>query len=163
MSIRVDSPRSLDVVGNPVRISGVGNGFEATLNYRIHEGHDQVEGFFNVGGGGGEHDHFQIQVDVSGAAFQLDRLFVEVFEVSANDGSEINKVTVPVILGTRIVSGYLGYRLHTVQSGQTLSSIALEHYGSAAAFTRIVRANPAAIGNPNLIFPGQVIKVPIGT
>ncbi len=61
-------------------VAGIGNGFEATLNYRISEGHDEVTGHFQVGGGAGEHGQFQLQVDVSGAAFTLDRLFIEVFE-----------------------------------------------------------------------------------
>jgi nucleoid-associated protein YgaU len=163
MTIRIDSPRSMDVVGDPVLISGIASGFEATVNYRVHEGHDEVVGFFNVGSGTGEHSQFQISVDVSGASFTLDRIFVEVFEESAEDGSEINKATVPVILGSRIVSGYLGYREHRVRSGETLGSIANQHYGDSSAYLLIVRANPTLIVDPDLIFPGQVFKVPIGT
>lgn len=163
MTIRIDQPRAFDLVGNPILVGGVGTGFEATLNYRVHEGHDQVSGFFNVGGGTGEHGQYQIQVDVSGAAFALDRLFVEVFETSAADGSEINKVIVPVVYGPRIVAGYIGYREHVVRPGDTLSAIARSHYGDGSRFTLIVRANPNIITDPNLIFPGQVLKVPIGS
>jgi nucleoid-associated protein YgaU len=132
------------------------------VQYRVHEGHDEVTGFFMVGGGTGEHGQFQLSIDVSGAAFTLDRIFVEVYEESAEDGSEINKVTVPVILGSRIVADYIGYREHRVTAGQTLSSIAQLHYGDATQYPRIVRANPTLIGDPNLIFPGQVFKIPIG-
>ncbi|MDH4148500.1 MAG: Gmad2 immunoglobulin-like domain-containing protein, partial [Acidimicrobiia bacterium] len=114
MSIRVDQPKPLDLVGNPILVAGIGTGFEATLNYRIHEGHDEVAGFFMAGGGTGEHGQFQIQVDVGDAAFKLDRLFVEVFEISAMDGSHLHQVTIPVILGTRIVADYYGYREHLV-------------------------------------------------
>jgi hypothetical protein len=162
MTNRIDQPRAFDVVGNPILVGGVGTGFEATLNYRVHEGHDEVTGFFMVGGGTGEHGQFQLQVDVSGAAFTLDRVFVEVFETSAKDGSEINKVIVPVILGPRIVPGYIGYREHVVQSGDTLWAIAEANYGNGNEFARIVRANPNLITDPDLIFPGQVLKVPIG-
>lgn len=162
MTNRIDQPRAFDLVGNPILIGGVGQGFEATLNYRVQEGHDEVTGFFTVGGGTGEHGQFQLQVDVSNAAFTLDRVFVEVFEVSAADGSEINKVIVPVILGPRIVPGYIGYREHVVQSGDTLWAIAEANYGNGNEFSRIVRANPNQISDPNLIFPGQVLKIPIG-
>jgi nucleoid-associated protein YgaU len=162
MTNRIDQPRAFDVVGNPILVGGVGTGFEATLNYRVHEGHDEVTGFFTVGGGTGEHGQFQLQVDVSGAAFTLDRVFVEVFETSAADGSEINKVIVPVILGTRIVPNYIGYREHVVVSGDTLWAIAEANYGNGNEFSRIVRANPNLITDPNLIFPGQILKVPIG-
>ncbi|MFN2505625.1 MAG: Gmad2 immunoglobulin-like domain-containing protein, partial [Acidimicrobiales bacterium] len=78
MTIRIDQPRAFDLVGNPILVGGVGTGFEATLNYRVHEGHDEVTGFFMVGGGTGEHGQYQFQADVAGAAFTLDRVFVEV-------------------------------------------------------------------------------------
>lgn len=162
MTIRIDQPRAFDIVGNPILVGGVGTGFEATLNYRVHEGHDEVTGFFMVGGGTGEHGQYQLQVDVAGAAFTLDRVFVEVFEISAEDGSEIHKVIVPVILGPRIVAGYVGYREHVVRTGDTLWAIAQTHYGNGSDFPLIVRANPALITDPDLIFPGQVLKIPIG-
>lgn len=158
----IQQPRPFDLVGDPIRIGGVGTGFEATLNYRVHEGHDERKGFFNLGGGTGEHGQFQLAVDVSGAAFKLDRLFVEIFEESANDGSEINKVIVPVIYGPRIVANYIGYRLYRVKRGDTLSAIARENYGDAGRFNDIVRANPAAIADPDRIFVGQILKIPIG-
>jgi nucleoid-associated protein YgaU len=163
MTNRIDQPRYMDLVGNPILIGGIGTGFEATLNYRIHDGHDEVTGFFNVGSGSGEHGQFQLQVDVSGAAFTLDRVFVEVFERSARDGSEINKVIVPVLLGPRIVSGYVGYREHVVRSGDTLWAIAEANYGDGSQYPLIVRANPVQISDADLIFPGQVLRIPIGT
>ena len=163
MTIRIDQPRAFDLVGDPILIGGIGVGFEATLNYRVHEGHDEVTGFFNVGGGTGEHGQFQLQVDVSGAAFTLDRVFVEVFSVSMDDGSETNKVIVPVVLGPRIVAGYIGYREHVVRPGDTLWSIAQANYGNGSDFPLIVRANPHQITSPDVIFPGQVLRIPIGT
>jgi len=162
MTNRIDQPRELDLVGNPVLVAGMGTGFEATLEFRISEGHDEVTGSFMVGGGTGQHGQFQLQVDVSGAAFTLDRVFVEVFEISAKGGSEINKVSVPVILGALIVPGYIGYREHVVQGGDTLSAIAAANYGDASLFPRIVRANPSQISDQDLIFPGQVLRVPMG-
>ncbi len=162
MPNEIQQPKPFDLVGDPVLIAGIGQGFEATLNWRVHDGHDERTGFFNVGGGTGEHGQFQVQAAIGAAAFQLDRLFVEVFEESAQDGSEINKVIVPVIYGPRIVANYIGFRIHVVKAGDTLSKISEEHYGSTAHFQRIVRANPLVIDNPNLIFAGQQLKVPIG-
>lgn len=162
MTNRIDQPRENDLVGDPILIGGVGTAFEATLNYRVTDGHDEVTGFFNVGGGTGEHGQFQLQVAVGGAAFTLDRVFVEIFEESANDGSEVDKVTVPVILGSRIVPGYYGYREHEVRRGDTLWAIAEAAYGRGASFPLIVRANPQ-ITDPDVIRPGQVLRIPIGT
>ncbi|MCC5034182.1 LysM peptidoglycan-binding domain-containing protein [Streptomyces sp. WAC 00631] len=161
MTNRIDQPREWDLVGDPVLIAGVGTGFEANLSYRVGEGHDEVTGYFTVGGGTGEHGQFQVQADVSKAAFTLDRLYVQVFEVSAADGEEINLVTVPVIYGPRIVPGYIGYREHTVVRGETLSAIARAHYGEARLFPRIVRANPQ-LTDPDVIVPGQLLRIPIG-
>lgn len=159
----IQQPAPYDLVGDPILVGGIGQGFEATLQYRVHDGHDERTGHFNVGGGTGEHGQFQLAIDVAGAAFMLDRLFVEVYEESARDGSEINKVTVPVIYGPRIVPGYVGYRVHIVQPGDTLSAIATANYGSSSAFQNIVRANPLVISDPNLIFVGQALKIPIGS
>lgn len=162
MSIKLDMPRRFDLVGDPILIGGIATGFEATINFRVHEGHDEVTGAITVGGGSGEYAQFQARVRVGGAAFKLDRLFVELFEVSAKDGSELHKVTVPVLLGSRIVKGYAGYREHTVRKGETLSKIARRHYGRPD-FEPIVRANPQDISDPDVIHTGQVFRIPIGT
>ena len=69
----------------------------------------------------------------------------------------------PVLLGSRMVRGrYIGYREHTVRKGETLSKIARQHYGRPD-FGPIVRANPQEIVDPDLIHPGQVLRIPIGT
>ncbi len=52
---------------------------------------------------------------------------------------------------------------HTVAAGETLSHIALKYYGSAVKekWMAIYEANREVIGeNPNLIKPGQVLKIP---
>jgi len=162
MSIRLDMPGEFDLVGSPVQIGGIGTGFEATINYRVHDGHDEVTGFITVGGGTGEHGQFQKRVGVAKASFKLDRLFVEVFEISAKDGSELHRVTRPVLLATRMVKGYIGYREHVVKAGDTLSKIARKHYGNTN-FQPILRANAHIVDDPDLIHPGQVLRVPIGS
>ncbi|MGB7069285.1 MAG: Gmad2 immunoglobulin-like domain-containing protein [Pyrinomonadaceae bacterium] len=161
--IEIQQPKPFDLVGNPILIGGIGSGFEATLQYNISEGHDERSGFFMVGGGTGEHDQFQISVDVSDAAFQLDRLFVFVYDEAGPDPTPADGIVVPVIYGPRIVPGYYGYRIHTVLAGQTLSAIANTHYGDPARYLDIVRANPMSISDPNLIFPGQQLKIPMGS
>ncbi|MFD9794599.1 Gmad2 immunoglobulin-like domain-containing protein [Streptomyces sp. NPDC059070] len=163
MTNRVDQPRPLDLVGDPIQVGGVATGFEATLEYRVGDGHHEVTGTFTAGGGTGEHGQFHLTVDVGEVAFQSDRLLVQVFEAGARDGGAVNAVTVPVIYGPRIVPGYYGYREHTVVKGDTLSALAKAYYGNAALYPRIVRANPAQITDPDKIAPGQVLRVPIGT
>ena len=51
-------------------------------------------------------------------------------------------------------------KVHEVQSGDTLSSIAKQHYGDANAYQRIFEANRPMLSDPDEIYPGQVIIIP---
>lgn len=52
---------------------------------------------------------------------------------------------------------------YTVKKGDCLWAIARKFYGSGAKYTTIYNANKGVIGgNPNLIYPGQVLTIPAG-
>jgi nucleoid-associated protein YgaU len=51
-------------------------------------------------------------------------------------------------------------RSYTVQKGDSLSKIAKREYGDAQQWRRIYEANRSTIENPDLIYPGQVIRIP---
>ena len=51
-------------------------------------------------------------------------------------------------------------RTIVVQKGDTLISIAKKAYGDGRKYTKILRANPGIIKNPDRIFQGQVLRVP---
>jgi nucleoid-associated protein YgaU len=51
-------------------------------------------------------------------------------------------------------------RFYTVQSGDTLSKIAKEHYGEAGKYMQIFEANQPVLSHPDKIYPGQVLRVP---
>lgn len=52
-------------------------------------------------------------------------------------------------------------RTYTVKSGDCLWNIAKKYYGNGAQYTKIYNANKGVIGgNPNLIYPGQVLTIP---
>lgn len=68
-----------------------------------------------------------------------DRMFVEVVEAA-----EAEVVT------------------YTVVSGDSLSKIALAHYGDAMAYMKIFEANMDQLEDPDRIFPGQVLVIPPG-
>lgn len=51
-------------------------------------------------------------------------------------------------------------KTYTVKSGDTLSKIAKEHLGDAGAYMKIYEANRDQLSNPDLIKPGQVLKLP---
>ena len=52
------------------------------------------------------------------------------------------------------------YDLH---SGDTLSAIAKKYYGNASDYPRIFEANREVIKDANLIYPGQKIRIPMGS
>lgn len=49
---------------------------------------------------------------------------------------------------------------HTVKSGDSLSKIAKEVYGSANKYMVIFEANKPMLSDPNKIYPGQVLRIP---
>ena len=51
-------------------------------------------------------------------------------------------------------------KVHEVQSGDTLSSIAKKHYGDANAYQKIFAANQPMLKDPDEIYPGQVLIIP---
>ena len=53
-----------------------------------------------------------------------------------------------------------GVRRVTVQPGFTLWAIAESNYGDGLSFVRVFEANADKIGDPDLIYPGQIFAVP---
>jgi nucleoid-associated protein YgaU len=51
-------------------------------------------------------------------------------------------------------------KTYTVKAGDTLSKIAREHLGDANAYMDIFNANRDQLTDPNMIKPGQVLKLP---
>lgn len=161
MSIHVQQPQPYDLVTDHIQIGGVAGGaFEANFSYRIHEGNAAVTGSFLAGDGSGGHGQFQVTANVSGAAFTLPQLLLEVFHVSPKDGTELDRLIVPVLLGRIIVPGYRVYQEHTVAPGESLWAISVKYYGSGNLYHRLVVANPQ-ITNPNVIHPGDIVRVPM--
>jgi nucleoid-associated protein YgaU len=57
-------------------------------------------------------------------------------------------------------SGSTPERTYTVKKGDSLSKIAKRVYGDAQQWRKIHEANRDIIDNPDLIHPGQVLKLP---
>ena len=51
-------------------------------------------------------------------------------------------------------------KTYTVKSGDTLSRIAKDQLGSAADYMKIFNLNKDQLSNPDLIQPGQVLRLP---
>jgi len=50
---------------------------------------------------------------------------------------------------------------YVIQSGDTLSGIAKKFLGNAMDYPKIFEANREVIKDPNLIYPGQKIRIPL--
>ena len=50
---------------------------------------------------------------------------------------------------------------YVIQKGDSLSAIAKRYYGNAQDYPRIFDANREVIKNPDLIYPGQKIRIPL--
>lgn len=50
---------------------------------------------------------------------------------------------------------------YVIQSGDTLSKIAKKYYQDAMQYPRILEANKEVIKDPELIYPGQKIRIPM--
>lgn len=51
---------------------------------------------------------------------------------------------------------------YEVKSGDTLSKIAKSHYGDAMRYPEIFEANKPMLTDPDLIYPGQILRIPGG-
>ncbi len=52
-------------------------------------------------------------------------------------------------------------KFHTVQSGESLSKIAKQYYGNPMKYTVIFEANKPLLKDPDKIYPGQSLRIPI--
>lgn len=50
---------------------------------------------------------------------------------------------------------------YEIKSGDTLGAIAKHYYGKASAYKRIFEANTGVIEDPDKIYPGQKIRIPL--
>ncbi len=51
-------------------------------------------------------------------------------------------------------------QFHEVAKGDTLWAISEKYYGNGAKYEAIVEANQPMITNPDMIYPGQVLRIP---
>lgn len=52
------------------------------------------------------------------------------------------------------------YAYHIVEKGETLGKIAKHYYGKPMKYTAIFEANTDILKNPDVIHPGQELKIP---
>jgi nucleoid-associated protein YgaU len=138
----------------------VGTGFEGNLVARLRNATGQeIATRPFAAGGTGIWGSFFFRIDVPGIP-NRPRGTLEIFEVSAEDGSEIHKRVIPILFGRALQNPYQGFAVYTVRAGDTLSSIAQEFYGDPDRFRTIFQANRNVLDDPDEIFPGQELRIP---
>jgi nucleoid-associated protein YgaU len=85
---------------------------------------------------------------------------LEVFEVSAEDGRDLHKQVIPILFGRALVDPFVGFAVHVVEPGDTLSAIAESFYGDPGKFRIIFAANRDVLDDPDVIVPGQTLRIP---
>ncbi len=106
-------------------------------------------------------DNLQVTVDngvatISGEAKSAEALEKAVLMAGNVQGvSEVNSDGITAPVATEKVEYY------EIVSGDTLSAVAQKYYGKASAYMRIFEANREVIKDPDKIYVGQKIRIPL--
>ena len=156
ITLDIQQPQPFDLVASTILIAGNATAFEGTLSIRVSDGHDEYTSFTTVGSLGLR--QFQGSIDIPDTnSFKLNRLFLTLADDTGNENGP--SVVIPVLFGPKILPGYRGWQPYTVQSGDTLTGIAQSQYGNSN-FQPIFEANQNILSDPNVIFAGQVLRIP---
>ena len=159
--ITVRQPQPHDLVDDPVVVCGIGTGFEAALAARVRDGKGAELAQVPVSAGGtGIWGNFHAELPL-GAIPTTAQGTLEVYGFHGGTGQELGKVVVPIVFGRALIDPYSGFQQYTVQAGDTLFAIAQNFYGNGSLYPRIFEANTNQLIDPNLIFPGQVLRIPL--
>ncbi|MCP4219785.1 MAG: peptidoglycan-binding protein LysM [bacterium] len=110
----------------------------------------------------------ELQVDVRGREITVDN---GVVAVSGTVNNQADREKIILALGNLAGVSQVDESLevmnpeseaffYTVQSGDTLGKIAKEQYGDARKYMKIFEANQPMLKNPDLIYPGQMLRIP---
>lgn len=161
MNITIQQPQPFDLVGSTILIAGNAVGFEGHLSLYVSEGHGEYSAAARVGSTAIR--QFQASITVPhNHAFKLSRLFIRIVDDSGGeDGMEPPALTIPVLFGPMILPGYAGYWEHPVVSGETLSTLARRYFDDDVSKWRVIQqANQHVVTDADVIFPGQVLRIP---
>jgi len=156
--IEVRQPAEHDVIGSTFTIAGFGTGFEATVTWRLIGQDVQGEGNIDGAGSMGVLDDFghDVSLDPSATARGA-HVTLQVFgdDPSGENppGPDLNEIHVTLF------SDLQGWKLYEVRKGDTLSAIARNE--GQNTWGDIFEANRDILTDPDLIRPGQVLRVPL--
>ncbi|WP_133159041.1 LysM peptidoglycan-binding domain-containing protein [Arthrobacter glacialis] len=158
--IEIRQPRHNDVIGKAFVIAGFGTGFEAVVLWKVLDNAGHTLGSGNIHGAGSMgviHDFGNV-VTLGNTPARGAHVTLQVFGDDPSGihppGPDLNLVRVTLF------TALAGFKLYEVKSGDNLTKIAAQQ-GQNTTATDIFDANRDTIVNPNLIFPGQIFRVPL--
>jgi nucleoid-associated protein YgaU len=170
MLIDVRMPRPYELVGSlltglRVQVAIMFYGTGGSFTVRIRDGNAAILSKLHVeGAGSGEFGGpLNLAFDLPSTPTTIDGSLEIVVGLN---GTGPPVVSVPIQFGAAISDQYMSFVLHTVQPGESLYVIAeleYEHGGGGALWNQIYQANRHQISDPDLIYPGQVLLVPLTT
>lgn len=81
-------------------------------------------------------------------------------QAEADQEARLHRELEEAARGLRAAAEAKAARTYVVQSGDTLSGIAQAMYGDAGRWSEIFEANKDKLSDPNLIHPGQELRIP---
>jgi Immunoglobulin-like domain of bacterial spore germination/LysM domain len=159
--IEVRQPREHDLIGRRFALAGLASGFEATVLWRVIETDGDVLGEGQVQGAGSMGVVQDFAQEVSLPAGTNARGAHVLLQVFGDDPSGLNPPGLDLHqVRVTLFTGLSGFRLHEVVPGDTLSAIARDH-GQGTTADDVFEANRDTVMDPDRIFPGQVLRVPL--
>ncbi|MCY0906023.1 Gmad2 immunoglobulin-like domain-containing protein [Arthrobacter sp. H14-L1] len=158
--IEVRQPGQDDLIGNEFVVAGFGTGFEAVVLWRVLDGNGQAIGNGDIQGAGsmGVIRDFGNTVALGHPQARGEHVTLQVFGDDPSGihppGPDLNTVRVTLFTSLQ------GFKLYQVNSGDSLTTIAQQE-GQNTTENDIFEANRDRITNPDLIFPGQVFRIPL--
>lgn len=108
-------------------------------------------------------DGLDVTYDGGKVAIKGKAASAEAMEKAVLMAGNVKGVTDVDVSGLESPSADAGVVYYVVQPGDSLSKIAKVYLGDAMAYTAIFEANKEVIKDPDLIYPGQKIRIPGGT
>ena len=161
-TIGLRSPIPFDILGAQIAVAGQGAAFEAVYgSVTVRDATGTVVATSNLVGGGNGFSLFHAAFGIGSPSTPEGTVTVEATNASGLPENAVS-VTVPVTFGTVLMGGtYSGFLVHTVIPGNTLSGIAQQYYGDTSQYGRIFTANRDTVFDPDLIYPGQALRIPL--
>jgi nucleoid-associated protein YgaU len=170
MLIDVRMPRPHELVGSlttglqiQTAIMFYGTGGSFTIRIVDHNGAVLASQFASGAGSGEFGGPLDVVLTLPAVPSSIDGTF-EILAGLSGSGTVV--ASVPIQFGAAIHDQYMSFVLHTVQPGESLYAIAELEYqygGGGALWNQIYLANRHQITDPDLIYPGQVLLVPLTT